>query len=43
MEMGRKLGADVPFFLYDSTALATGVGETLRQVPELFPLAWVSV
>lgn len=37
MEMGRQLGADVPFFLYGNTALATGVGDILKQVPKLFP------
>jgi 4-diphosphocytidyl-2-C-methyl-D-erythritol kinase len=37
MEMGQHLGADVPFFLYGNTALATGMGETLNQVPKLFP------
>ena len=37
MQMGQRLGADVPFFLYGKTALATGVGETLKQAPKLFP------
>jgi 4-diphosphocytidyl-2-C-methyl-D-erythritol kinase len=37
MEMGMQLGADVPFFLYGQPALATGVGETLKPVPKLFP------
>ena len=37
MEMGRRLGADVPFFLFGCPALATGVGERLTRVPELRP------
>jgi 4-diphosphocytidyl-2-C-methyl-D-erythritol kinase len=37
MEMGRQLGADVPFFLYGGTALATGVGERLTRVPDPHP------
>jgi 4-diphosphocytidyl-2-C-methyl-D-erythritol kinase len=36
-EMGRQLGADVPFFLFGGPALATGVGERLNQAPNLFP------
>ena len=30
MEMGLKLGADVPFFIFKKPALATGVGEKLN-------------
>jgi 4-diphosphocytidyl-2-C-methyl-D-erythritol kinase len=37
MEMGRRLGADIPFFLFEGPALATGVGERLTRVPELRP------
>lgn len=37
MELGQHLGADVPFFLFGAAALATGVGETLKRVPKLFP------
>ena len=29
MEMGLKLGADVPFFIFQKPALATGIGEKL--------------
>ena len=31
--IGAKLGADVPFFLYAPTAWATGIGERLSRVP----------
>lgn len=31
MEMGRKLGADVPFFIFQKPALATGIGEKLES------------
>lgn len=37
MDMGRQLGADVPFFFYGGPALATGVGEILNRAPNLFP------
>lgn len=30
MEMGLKLGADVPFFIFQKPAIATGVGEKLE-------------
>jgi 4-diphosphocytidyl-2-C-methyl-D-erythritol kinase len=39
MELGLQLGADVPFFIFGSPALATGVGETLEtysDLPELY-------
>ncbi len=35
IEMGRCLGADVPFFLFNGPALATGVGEKLTPVSNL--------
>ncbi|MCL1981300.1 MAG: 4-(cytidine 5'-diphospho)-2-C-methyl-D-erythritol kinase [Proteobacteria bacterium] len=36
VELGLRLGADVPFFLADSpAALATGIGEILQPVPPL--------
>ncbi|MGD2187693.1 MAG: 4-(cytidine 5'-diphospho)-2-C-methyl-D-erythritol kinase [Desulfobacterales bacterium] len=30
MEMGLKLGADVPFFIFQKPAIATGIGEKLQ-------------
>lgn len=32
MELGLKLGADVPFFVFGQTAFAQGVGETLEPI-----------
>lgn len=40
MEIGVKLGADVPFFIFKKTALAEGIGEELRNMPEM-PKAWI--
>ncbi len=37
MNLGLKLGADVPFFLFESPAIATGVGEKLEKIPRLKP------
>jgi 4-diphosphocytidyl-2-C-methyl-D-erythritol kinase len=37
-EIGLKLGADVPFFVFGETAFAEGVGEALR--PLAVPPAW---
>jgi 4-diphosphocytidyl-2-C-methyl-D-erythritol kinase len=38
MDIGRSIGADVPFFLFGRTALATGIGEKL--VPFSAPLPY---
>jgi 4-diphosphocytidyl-2-C-methyl-D-erythritol kinase len=40
MEIGVKLGADVPFFIFRKTALAEGIGEALTAMPSM-PAAWV--
>ncbi|QOX79565.1 4-(cytidine 5'-diphospho)-2-C-methyl-D-erythritol kinase [Trichlorobacter lovleyi] len=40
MEIGVKLGADVPFFVFQQTALAEGIGEKLTPLTGL-PPAWV--
>jgi 4-diphosphocytidyl-2-C-methyl-D-erythritol kinase len=39
MAEGAALGADIPFFLFQQTAWATGIGEVLEPVPDL-PPAW---
>ena len=38
MSLGRRLGADVPFFLYKNTAWATGIGDQFVSWPGLPPL-----
>lgn len=40
MEIGVTLGADVPFFVFQQTALAEGIGERLTALAGL-PSAWV--
>lgn len=40
MEIGVKLGADVPFFIFKKTALAEGIGEKLTAL-EGMPLLWI--
>ncbi len=40
MLLGRRLGADVPFFLFRKTAWATGVGDVLHEWPGVPPV-WV--
>jgi len=40
MEIGLKLGADVPFFVFKKTALAEGIGEELTAMPAM-PKAWI--
>lgn len=40
MEMGMTLGADVPFFIFQATAWAFGIGERL-QVAENIPSFWM--
>jgi 4-diphosphocytidyl-2-C-methyl-D-erythritol kinase len=37
MSMGLSLGADVPFFLFEKPALASGIGEKLEAYPNLPP------
>jgi 4-diphosphocytidyl-2-C-methyl-D-erythritol kinase len=39
MQIGGRLGADVPFFLFGNTAWATGVGDQLDPVPDM-PAVW---
>ncbi len=41
-EMGRTLGADVPFFIFGRPAFARGVGERLEPA-ENFPACWAIV
>lgn len=39
MREGVKLGADVPFFIYENLAWATGIGDQLQPFPPL-PAVW---
>jgi 4-diphosphocytidyl-2-C-methyl-D-erythritol kinase len=40
MEIGVKLGADVPFFIFKRCALAEGIGECLTPVEQI-PAVWL--
>jgi len=40
MEIGVKLGADVPFFIFKRSALAEGIGERLSPIAEI-PALWL--
>jgi 4-diphosphocytidyl-2-C-methyl-D-erythritol kinase len=42
MEIGVRLGADVPFFIFKKTALAEGIGDILSPV-EHIPTAWLTI
>ncbi|AJE02629.1 4-(cytidine 5'-diphospho)-2-C-methyl-D-erythritol kinase [Geobacter pickeringii] len=42
MEIGVKLGADVPFFIFKKTALAEGIGEVLTPLDGV-PAVWLAV
>ena len=35
MSLGRRLGADVPFFIYGCPAIARGIGDKLSPFPEI--------
>ncbi|MFW6006944.1 MAG: 4-(cytidine 5'-diphospho)-2-C-methyl-D-erythritol kinase [bacterium] len=35
-KMGKRIGTDVPFFIDGGTALATGMGEEITQLPDIF-------
>jgi 4-diphosphocytidyl-2-C-methyl-D-erythritol kinase len=43
MELGLKVGADVPFFLFKHTAVARGIGEHLERFDRMPPLSAVLV
>ncbi|RII26189.1 MAG: 4-(cytidine 5'-diphospho)-2-C-methyl-D-erythritol kinase [Geobacter sp.] len=42
MEIGVKLGADVPFFIFKKTALAEGIGEQLTAIEQI-PRVWLAI
>ncbi|MCX5850010.1 MAG: 4-(cytidine 5'-diphospho)-2-C-methyl-D-erythritol kinase [Deltaproteobacteria bacterium] len=35
LRLGAKIGADVPFFIFGNTALASGIGDKLKHLPNL--------
>jgi 4-diphosphocytidyl-2-C-methyl-D-erythritol kinase len=41
--MGSSIGADVPFFIFEKTAWATGIGDHLRSVENIPPLWFVLI
>jgi 4-diphosphocytidyl-2-C-methyl-D-erythritol kinase len=43
MELGVQLGADVPFFVFEEAAWATGIGERLEKAAGLPPVWYVLV
>jgi 4-diphosphocytidyl-2-C-methyl-D-erythritol kinase len=40
MEIGARIGADIPFFILEKSAIATGIGEKLQPV-EIRPALWL--
>lgn len=40
MDLGCKIGADVPFFIFQKSALAEGIGEKLTHLPQM-PKCWI--
>jgi len=43
MHMGARLGADVPFFVFGRTALASGIGDHLKPMDGIPPIWFVLV
>lgn len=43
MKIGSELGADVPFFIFEKTAWASGIGDRLIESPPLPPFWFVLV
>lgn len=39
MEIGARIGADIPFFIFEKTAVATGIGEKLQPL-RIRPPVW---
>ncbi len=43
LKMGSRLGADVPFFIFQQPAWATGIGTTLEPLPVLPEVAYLLI
>jgi len=43
IKLGAKIGADVPFFIFGNTALASGIGDNLKHLRDLPPLDLILV
>jgi 4-diphosphocytidyl-2-C-methyl-D-erythritol kinase len=43
MQLGATLGADVPFFIYEQTAWAFGIGDRLEEVVDIPPLFFLLI
>ncbi len=43
MMIGAKIGADVPFFLFEAPAIASGVGDQLKKIKKIPKMAFVLV
>jgi len=43
MELGAKLGADIPFFIFSKPAWATGIGTNLKPLPPLPPVSYLLI
>lgn len=42
ISIGKKIGADVPFFIFGNTAWATGIGDKLYKLPAA-PTMWLAL
>jgi 4-diphosphocytidyl-2-C-methyl-D-erythritol kinase len=43
LHIGAKIGADVPFFIFGNTALASGIGNKLKHLRGLPPLNFILI
>lgn len=43
LKIGKKLGADVPFFIFGKTAWAFGIGDLLKEAENILPMWFVLI
>ncbi len=43
MMIGAKIGADVPFFLFEAPAIASGIGDQLRKIKKIPKMSFVII